>query len=105
MIKAGYEILSQNFRAVGGEIDIIARRGDVLAFVEVKTATSSRFAPPEDWITAGKQRQITRVAEAYLHRSPVRDATPRFDVVIIRLSDEGRSIRHIEGAFRKSDSA
>lgn len=102
--NAGYKILAKNFRAVGGEIDIIAQRRDVLAFVEVKTATSGRFAPPEDWVTDEKQRQIARVAEAYLLRGPVQDATPRFDVVVVRLSEEGRSIRHIEGAFRRDDS-
>ncbi|MDP6779766.1 MAG: ribonuclease HII [Candidatus Latescibacteria bacterium] len=103
--KAGYEILCRNFRAVGGEIDLIAKRRDVLALVEVKTATSSRFAPPEDWVTPDKQRQVIRVAEAYLHRNPLQDVTPRFDVVVIRLSEDGQSLRHIEGAFRKGDGA
>ena len=102
LLGAGYEILTRNFRAAGGEIDLIARRQDVLAFVEVKTATSSRFAPPEDWVTVDKQRQIARVAKAYLQGNPIPDVTPRFDVVVVRLSEEGRSLRHIEGAFRSA---
>ena len=94
----GFAILETRFRAAGGEIDLIARKDQVLAFVEVKTAGTDLFGPPESWVTPQKQAQIIRVARAYLHRHP-NTSGARFDVIAIRLSGEQVDIRHIEGAF------
>ena len=100
LARRGYRILHRGYRAAGGEIDIVAHRQDILAFVEVKTATSSSFGPPETWVTPEKQRQIARVARAYLQRHTHPGWIPRFDVIALHLCEEGHSIRHIEGAFR-----
>ncbi|MCZ6633455.1 MAG: ribonuclease HII [bacterium] len=98
--KKGYQILEQGFRAAGGEIDLIARKGNILAFVEVKTAATSRFGNPESWVPPAKQRQIGRIAQAYLHAHPSPNQTLRFDVVAIHLNQTPPLVHHIENAFR-----
>ncbi len=104
LVRKGYRILHRSYRAAGGEIDLIARRGNILAFIEVKTATTPRFGPPETWVTREKQRQIVRVAGAYLQRHPAPALSPRFDVVAVHLSEDRPAIRHIEAAFRTDDT-
>jgi putative endonuclease len=61
----GYEILERNIRTAHGEIDLVARMGDVVIFVEVRTRTSSRFARPEESITPRKQSHMLAAAEDY----------------------------------------
>ena len=96
--QKGYSIRVRGFRALGGEIDIIAIKNDVLIFVEVKTATTSHFGQPEVRVTPAKQAQIIKVAKAYLHRYPDH-AAPRFDVIAIDLTRSHPAIRHYENAF------
>ncbi len=71
--------------------------------MEVKAAASSRFGAPETWVTPQKQRQIARVARAYTQQHPHGRINPRFDVMVIRISQGGHRIRHLEGAFRVPD--
>ena len=61
----GYEILGRNIRTPHGEIDLVARLGEVIIFVEVRTRTSSRFARPEESITPRKQSHMLAAAEDY----------------------------------------
>ncbi len=100
LVKAGYRILRRNYRAAGGEVDLIATRGRTLAFVEVKTATAPGFGPPETRVTLDKQRQIIRVARAYLQRHPDPGFAPRFDVIAVCFVEDTPRIRHLEAAFR-----
>ena len=96
--QKGYRILARRFRALGGEIDLIAEKNDVLIFVEVKTATTPQFGQPEAWVTPAKQAQIIKIAKAYLHQHPDH-AAPRFDVIAIDLTQPRPVIRHYENAF------
>ncbi len=98
--RTGYSILARQFRAAGGEIDIVAANRDVLAFVEVKTGTGTGFAAPESWVTPKKQRQITRVARAYLQRHPQETRTSRFDVLVVERKAGQVGFRHLQDAFR-----
>ena len=100
LARTGYRILRRNYRAGGGEIDLIVSRGHVLAFVEVKTAAATGFGPPEVRVTREKQRQIARTASAYLQRHPAPDLAPRFDVIAVHFGDGSPRIRHLESAFR-----
>lgn len=100
LARKGYRILRRNYRAGGGEIDLIVSRDHVLAFVEVKTAAAKSFGPPEVRVTREKQRQIARTACAYLQRHPAPDLAPRFDVVAVHFRDGSPRIRHLESAFR-----
>ena len=97
----GCEILERNYRALRGEIDIIAQEGDFTVFVEVKTRRSLRFGVPEAAVTLRKQRQISKVAAAYLQAQNLWDAPCRFDVIAIHLSSRLQVLRleQIENAF------
>jgi putative endonuclease len=95
----GHVILERNFRAVRGEIDLITRDRGVIVFVEVKSATSDRFGPPEERVTWRKQRQIGKVALAFLTDRGLGQADCRFDVVSVIRSGGRSELRHIENAF------
>ena len=89
--KKGLKILEMNFRRPTGEIDIIARRGRTLVFVEVKRRSSLRYGRPAEAVDRAKQGHILRTAALYLQENGLYDAPVRFDVVEV-LPDE---IRHI----------
>ncbi len=98
--ERGFEISLRNWRTRAGEIDIIASRDGLTAFVEVKSRTSSLFGEPEESVTPAKARRIRALAADYLSGS----RTPgevRFDVVAVMLEPDGRvrEIRHFPGAF------
>ncbi len=77
--KSGYEILRRNFRIKGGEIDIIARKGGVIAFVEVKTRDVSAFESGMQAVGRRKRSLVIRAAQEYSCRYP-HDCQPRFDI-------------------------
>lgn len=97
----GCEILAQNYRAIRGEIDLIVRDGEFTVFVEVKTRRSLKFGVPQAAVTLKKQRQISKVALAYLQTQNLLDAPCRFDVIAIHLSPQLKLLRleQIESAF------
>jgi putative endonuclease len=95
----GYKIIVRNFKCDLGEVDIIARDGPTLVFVEVKTRAYDD-PTPEEQVNEAKQHQITKVAKVYLSRYGVPRPPARFDVVAI-VWPTGREpqIRHTPGAF------
>ena len=96
----GYEIVERNYRYGHGEIDIIARDNEELVFVEVKTRKNLEYGEPEYSITVSKQKQIRKIAEAYLYEKDISDTDCRIDVVAIILSeDKNHYINHIVNAF------
>lgn len=97
----GCKILARNYRARRGEIDIIVRDGEFTVFVEVKTRRSLKFGLPQAAVTLQKQRQISKIALAYLQSQNLLDAPCRFDVIAIHLSPQLELLRleHIESAF------
>ena len=97
--KAGFEIVEMNYRFGHGEIDIIARDGEVLVFCEVKMRKSDEFGLPEYAITPKKQQQIRRVARGYLFEHEIKEQDCRFDVVAIRMQGGKHLINHIRNAF------
>lgn len=97
---AGYRIVTRNYRCRLGEIDIIARDGRTLVFIEVKTRKNMNFGPPAAAVTLKKQRQISRTAQWYLTEHGLFDIPARFDVVSIMAEPNGRhQIEHLPGAF------
>ena len=98
----GFSVLERNFRCRQGEIDIIARKGRILAFVEVKLRRDDRFAEAREFVTTAKQRRILAAAQLYLSAHPAEDLQPRFDVLEL-YAPKGESgplhINHIEDAF------
>ncbi|HDQ46160.1 MAG TPA: YraN family protein [bacterium] len=101
--RAGYVILHRNYRAGRGEIDIVAKDGGTLVFVEVKSGRAGRYGDPLDRVDIHKQRQIARIASLYLAESGQDDIPCRFDVMDVRLSDGRCRILHLEDAFWMED--
>ena len=97
--RRGYAILARRYRTRHGELDIIARDGDVLVFVEVKTRSSGAFGGPLDAVTSDKQRRLIRMALEYIGRSRLTAVACRFDVVgVLREGGETR-VEVVANAF------
>jgi putative endonuclease len=94
----GYRILERNLRTPYGEIDILARQGGQLVFVEVKTRTSRAFGNPEEAVTARKQEHLLASARHYLQENPNLPADWRVDVIAIYRPSPGLppEITHFE---------
>ena len=103
--NAGYHIVSRNYRVHRNEIDIIALHNKTLCFIEVKTRFSAAKGHPSEAVTPQKQREIIKVAQAYLAFSGNRETNCRFDVlaVLIQSLDKNTitsfSVEHFEDAF------
>ena len=101
--RAGMVIVARGFRARFGEIDLIARDGAVVVFVEVKTRTHDVFGRPAEAVTARKRARIARVASLFLAKAGWGELICRFDVVeVVPLGSRWR-VRHIPDAFRPGD--
>ncbi len=98
-----FEILERNYRAKSGEIDIIARDGDELVFVEVKTRSGQQFGLPSDAVNYKKQRHMIDTAQYYIHQKRLYDLPARFDVIEIMVTQNGifssAKVNHIKNAF------
>ena len=95
----GYKIITRNYRCPLGEIDVIARDGETLVFVEVKTRTEDHPSP-EEQVNVTKQHQLTKAARSYLSRYGNPQPPARFDVVAVVWPDDQKPIiRHIKSAF------
>jgi putative endonuclease len=88
--RRGYAILERRYRTRAGEIDIIARHGSVLVFVEVKTRRSGHCGSPAEAVTRSKRRRLALMA---VTTSPPRPRAEgcRFDVVAVTIGDDGRA--------------
>lgn len=99
--RAGLAVLERRFRVRLGEIDLIARHGDVLVFVEVKTRRSTTYGSPAEAVSPLKRRRMARVAEVYLQRTRRTSIRCRFDVVEVYAGPRGiERVEHIADAFR-----
>jgi putative endonuclease len=95
----GYRILDTNWRYGHKEIDIVARQGDEIVVVEVKTRLENYAMEPWEAVTSGKIRNIVEVADAWLRFHKV-DLETRFDVISVVLNRDGsHHLEHFEGAF------
>lgn len=101
LCRHGYEICARNFRVPVGEIDIIARQGEVLAFVEVKTRHGNRYGTPAQAVNFYKQKKIIQIAHWFLRQKHLEDKCfCRFDVVEVYALPQGQwQVRHLPGAF------
>ena len=96
----GFEIIERNVRFPVGEIDIVARDGDALSFVEVRSTTSQAWGGAAASITSSKQRRLIRAAQWYLQSCRVQFIDIRFDVVAIEwLDGSAPAVELIRGAF------
>jgi len=95
LTRQGFEIAGRNVRTSSGEIDLLARLGNLLVFVEVKTRTSTRFGFPEEAITPKKMAHMTACAEEYLQNHAEWCQEWRLDVISI-LAENSRNDPQIE---------
>jgi conserved hypothetical protein TIGR00252 len=98
----GYRILARNFRCRQGEIDIVARKDDIVAFVEVKLRKNADYGEAREFVTYSKQRRILSAANLWLMRNNC-ELQPRFDVIEIYAPDGAGTrrpeIHHLVNAF------
>jgi putative endonuclease len=96
----GLRVVERNFRVRGGEIDIVARQGDVLVFAEVRFREDEEFGGPEESVGIAKRRRVITAAREYLRRVPPSSwKEARFDVVAVVGTGPKPAIRHYPGAF------
>ena len=89
--KLGYRIVASNYRSRSGEIDLVAREGDCLVFVEVRCKRTSEYGSPAESITAAKMRKLITTARYYLEEQGLADVACRFDVVEV-VSVDGKLV-------------
>jgi putative endonuclease len=99
--ERGWKILERHFRLGHKEIDLVARRGQLVVFVEVKTRGSLRYGHPLEAITRAKRAEIALVASAWIARHGRHGDSYRFDAVsILSQGCAAPEIEHIEDAWR-----
>ncbi len=99
LLRNGWRIEAHRFRLGHHDLDVVARLGSTVAFVEVKTRTNRRFGPPTEAVGWRKRLVMTRLAEAWRQRFGQPGDRYRFDVISV----EGDGVRHIEDAWRRVD--
>jgi len=98
--ELGYEILDRNVRTSYGELDLVARFGEVMVFVEVKTRTTTEFGSPEEAITHQKATHLLQSAQAYLVTKNLPEMDWRIDIVTVyKARGQPPVITHIENAI------
>jgi putative endonuclease len=97
--QEGYRILERNYRCPLGEMDIIARDGKTIVFIEVKARSSDRFGSPQAAIGPQKQRRMTAIALCYLKGKGWLGMPARFDVAAVRLDAAGERVTLYKNAF------
>jgi putative endonuclease len=101
--RRGYAILARGYRSRFGEIDIIAKDGQTIVFVEVKTRNGDEFGGGAAAVTPWKQRRIAQMAVDYLSRNKLHDKACRFDVVTVDIRDGAPEIVIYTSAFDAGD--
>ena len=99
----GFDVLERNYRTRYGEIDLVARCGGTLVFVEVKARRGTGFGEPLEAVTPRKQEQVRLMAEQYLAQKGPNFAggfeEMRFDAVGVLVGRDRSEVRHVEDAF------
>lgn len=97
--KLGYKCLVRNYRCPLGEVDLIARDGDCLVFVEIKTRRGRSLEYAKEAVNRKKRRQLSKVALAYMKANGCPEARARFDVVVINLDGGEQEFEVVRNAF------
>lgn len=97
--RRGYAIVARRYRRRGGELDIVARDGPTLVFVEVKARNGRAFGGPAEAVTPVKRRRIVQMAMEYMARNHVVPCPCRFDVVSVALETGDPVVSVFQNAF------
>lgn len=102
LVRRGWTVLARNWRAAGGELDLVAARGHVVAFCEVKTRGGAGALA--ETLTAAQRRRIARAAAAFLAARPeLAGHEARFDLLTVRPGRWRACVRHQPAAFTEGD--
>lgn len=105
LASKGYEILAVRYRCRSGEIDLIAKDGDITVFAEVKYRSSLLYGNPVEAVNGEKQRKIRKCADVYIHEAGTKEtgsssgSSYRFDVIGMWREGDRLKVRHLKGAF------
>jgi putative endonuclease len=103
LTRRGYAIVARRYRLRSGELDIVARDGRTVVFIEVKARERDQFGEAAEAVTAWKRRRLVRLAMDYLTRHRLAEQPCRFDVVAVQLDEGHPSIEVYQNAFTAGD--
>lgn len=98
LLDKGYDIVERNYRFDKAEVDIIAKKNQTLAIIEVKTRSTSDFGDPQDFLKPKQIQRIVKAVDEYVLVNNL-DVEIRFDIIAIVKENKGFSIEHLENAF------
>ncbi|MHA7841780.1 MAG: YraN family protein [Winogradskyella sp.] len=98
LIENNYDIVERNYRFDKAEVDIIAKKDDILAIVEVKTRSSLDFGNPQDFVKPKQIKNLVKVVDEYVTENNL-DVEVRFDIIAIVKQKNDYGIEHLENAF------
>ena len=98
LVEKDYVILERNYRFDRAEVDIIAKKEDVLAIVEVKTRSSLDFGNPQDFVKPKQIKRLVKAVDQYVLVNNL-DVEVRFDIIAIVKEGQKVTIEHLENAF------
>ncbi len=97
----GWEILDRNYYFDRAEVDIIAKDGDVIVFLEVKLRSTTRFGQPFEYVTENKVKNVFKAAEGWIREHDKHDVPVRFDIIgIVKKKNRDPDFNHIKDAYR-----
>lgn len=98
LLKNSYDIIERNYRFDKAEVDIIAKKEDVLAIIEVKTRSSTDFGNPQDFVKPKQIQRLVKAVDEYVLVNSL-DLEVRFDIIAIVKEGDTFNIEHLENAF------
>ena len=98
LLQNGYEIVERNYRFQKTEVDIIAKKNDILAVVEVKTRSTKDFGNPQDFVKPKQIQRLVKAVDEYVTTHKL-DIEVRFDIIAIIKIGKQFEIEHLENAF------
>ncbi|MAB47150.1 MAG: endonuclease [Flavobacteriaceae bacterium] len=98
LVENSYDIVERNYRFDKAEVDIIAKKGDILAIVEVKTRSSLDFGNPQDFVKPKQIKNLVKAVDEYVTENDL-DVEVRFDIIAIVKENKTYNIEHLENAF------
>ncbi len=98
LIKNSYDIVERNYRFDKAEVDIIAKKDDILAIIEVKTRSTTDFGNPQDFVKPKQIKNLVKAVDEYVNVNGL-DVEVRFDIIAIVKEGKSFKIEHLEDAF------
>ncbi|MFC1854590.1 YraN family protein [Candidatus Dependentiae bacterium] len=98
LASKGFKVKARNFNTRFGEVDIVAQKGEIVSFVEVKTRAKTYF-PISQVVTRAKQERIVKAAKCYIRDKKIINKVLRFDVITVVKSEKDYKVEHIQNAF------